>query len=156
MPGRPRHPPALLRGGEHVTHTIANVSHVRLERTEGGADVALQVQSADELTTLLRFPIRGAARKTWTRWSGRTVTGEALPQAHPASPPPRSVSLLPSHVTGIGRRQRPGARRRASREVIRAAGAGAAIGAWLALIDDGCAWRNTHSPTRRWSASARV
>ncbi len=43
------------RGGEHVTHTIANVSHVRLERTEGGADVALQVQSADELTTLLRF-----------------------------------------------------------------------------------------------------
>lgn len=40
---------------DHITHTIRRPTQVSLEQTEGGADVALQVKSADELTALLRF-----------------------------------------------------------------------------------------------------
>ena len=39
----------------HVTHSIGNASQVSLEQTEGGADVALAIKSADETTALLRF-----------------------------------------------------------------------------------------------------
>jgi hypothetical protein len=43
------------RGREHVTHIVDHVTHVRLEQTEDGADVALQLESADERTTLVWF-----------------------------------------------------------------------------------------------------
>ena len=43
------------RGSKHTTHTIAGVAHVRLEESEEGADVALQIVSADDTTTLLQF-----------------------------------------------------------------------------------------------------
>src|SRR6059058_3960543 len=31
----------------HITHTVTQPSHVRLEQTESGADAALQIESAD-------------------------------------------------------------------------------------------------------------
>jgi len=40
---------------DHITHTISHPTEVSLEQTEGGADVALQIKSADGLKTLLRF-----------------------------------------------------------------------------------------------------
>ena len=40
---------------DHVTHTIRNATQVSLEQTDGGADVALAVKSADGTTALLRF-----------------------------------------------------------------------------------------------------
>jgi hypothetical protein len=40
---------------EHITHTISHPTQVSLEQTDGGADVALQIKSADGLNTLLRF-----------------------------------------------------------------------------------------------------
>ena len=40
---------------DHITHTIRNATQVSLEQTEGGADVALAIKSADETTALLRF-----------------------------------------------------------------------------------------------------
>lgn len=40
---------------DHITHTISHPTQVSLEQTEGGADVALQIDSADGLKTLLRF-----------------------------------------------------------------------------------------------------
>src|SRR5437763_4306744 len=40
---------------DHVTHTIAQPAHVRLEQAENGADEALQFESAGDATTLLRF-----------------------------------------------------------------------------------------------------
>ena len=40
---------------DHITHTISQPTEVSLEQTEGGADVALQIKSADGLKTLLRF-----------------------------------------------------------------------------------------------------
>jgi hypothetical protein len=40
---------------DHITHTISHPTQVSLEQTEGGADVALQIKSADGLETLLRF-----------------------------------------------------------------------------------------------------
>ena len=39
----------------HISHTIVRPTQVSLEQTEGGADMALQIKSADGLTTLLRF-----------------------------------------------------------------------------------------------------
>lgn len=39
----------------HITHTIGNATQVSLEQTEGGADVALAIKSADGTTALLRF-----------------------------------------------------------------------------------------------------
>src|SRR5919202_6292676 len=32
---------------DHITHTIAEPTHVRLEKTETGADEALEIESAD-------------------------------------------------------------------------------------------------------------
>jgi hypothetical protein len=40
---------------DHVTHTIRNATQVSLEQTDGGADVALAIKSADGTTALLRF-----------------------------------------------------------------------------------------------------
>ena len=40
---------------DHITHIISHPTEVSLEQTEGGADVALQIKSADGLKTLLRF-----------------------------------------------------------------------------------------------------
>jgi Family of unknown function (DUF5335) len=40
---------------DHVTHTISRPTHVRLEQTAEGANAALQIESADGTTTLLRF-----------------------------------------------------------------------------------------------------
>ena len=43
------------RPDDHVTHTIANATEVSLEQTDGGADVALAINSSDGTTALLRF-----------------------------------------------------------------------------------------------------
>jgi len=40
---------------QHVAHSIAAPTHVRLEETEQGAQEVLQIESADGSTTLLRF-----------------------------------------------------------------------------------------------------
>ena len=40
---------------DHIAHTISRPTQVSLEQTDGGADVALQINSEDGLTTLLRF-----------------------------------------------------------------------------------------------------
>lgn len=40
---------------DHVTHTIGNATQVSLEQSDGGADVALAIGSADGTTALLRF-----------------------------------------------------------------------------------------------------
>jgi hypothetical protein len=40
---------------DHITHTIRHPTHVRLAQTEAGVDVALQIESSDEPTTILRF-----------------------------------------------------------------------------------------------------
>lgn len=40
---------------EHVTHNVIQPTHVRIEQTEGGADLALQIETGDGVTTLLRF-----------------------------------------------------------------------------------------------------
>jgi Family of unknown function (DUF5335) len=41
--------------GEYTTHMIASPTHVRIERTNEGADVALQIESEDGLSAILRF-----------------------------------------------------------------------------------------------------
>lgn len=40
---------------DHVTHTITQPTHVRLEQTREGANEAIQIESGDGVTTLLRF-----------------------------------------------------------------------------------------------------
>ena len=42
-----------LRG--RVTHRVHRPTHVRVEQTEGGTDMTLQIESAGGVTTLLRF-----------------------------------------------------------------------------------------------------
>jgi hypothetical protein len=41
--------------GDHVTHIVRTPTHVWLEQTGDGADVALQIEAADGTNTLLRF-----------------------------------------------------------------------------------------------------
>lgn len=41
--------------GEHVSHVIHDPTHVRIERTDEHADVALQIESADGTVNILRF-----------------------------------------------------------------------------------------------------
>jgi hypothetical protein len=41
--------------GDHITHTVTRPDRVRVEQAEGGADEALQIESADGSRTLLRF-----------------------------------------------------------------------------------------------------
>ena len=43
------------RSGEHLTHMIAGATRIYIERTDDGADAALQVESADGTKTILRF-----------------------------------------------------------------------------------------------------
>jgi hypothetical protein len=46
----------VSRGGaERVTHNVTGPTHVRVEQTEGGADMALQIESGGGVTTLLSF-----------------------------------------------------------------------------------------------------
>lgn len=40
---------------EHFTHVIHAVTRIYIERTDDGADAALQIESADGSTTILRF-----------------------------------------------------------------------------------------------------
>jgi hypothetical protein len=40
---------------EQVTHTIHSPTHVRIEKTDEGADAAVQVESAEGSTAILRF-----------------------------------------------------------------------------------------------------
>ena len=40
---------------EHVTHNITSPTHVRLEQAESGANMALQIESSDGATTLVRL-----------------------------------------------------------------------------------------------------
>jgi hypothetical protein len=47
-------------GGGHLTHTVIEPSQLWIEQTSTGADAALQLQSGDGTTTLVRF--RSAAR----------------------------------------------------------------------------------------------
>ena len=49
---------AILLGekpDDHITHRISRPTEVSLEHTEGGADVALAIKSADGVMALLRF-----------------------------------------------------------------------------------------------------
>ena len=48
---------AARRDGEHITHVVRSPRHVRIERTPEGADVALEVQSADGTAAILRFRV---------------------------------------------------------------------------------------------------
>lgn len=43
------------RPDAHVSHSIGNATQVSLEQTDGGADVALAIKSADGVMALLRF-----------------------------------------------------------------------------------------------------
>jgi hypothetical protein len=47
----------ILGGGsrERVTHNITQPTHVRIEQTESGADMTLQIESRSGVTTLVRF-----------------------------------------------------------------------------------------------------
>ena len=40
---------------DHVTHTVTEPTRVWLEQTEQGANAALEIESADNVKTLLRF-----------------------------------------------------------------------------------------------------
>ena len=42
-------------GAERVTHNVTQPTHVRVEQTGDGADLALQIESGSGVTTLLRF-----------------------------------------------------------------------------------------------------
>jgi len=41
--------------GDHVTHTITEPTRVWLEQTSQGGNAALEIESADQVKTLLRF-----------------------------------------------------------------------------------------------------
>ena len=42
--------------GEHLTHMVKNPTHVRVQRSAGDTDEALEIESGDGTRTLLRFP----------------------------------------------------------------------------------------------------
>jgi hypothetical protein len=42
-------------GAERVTHTVIRPAHVRVEQAASGADMTLQIESADGTVTLVRF-----------------------------------------------------------------------------------------------------
>jgi len=46
---------AARAAAEHITHTIRAVTRVYIERRDDGADVAMQIESADGTKTVLRF-----------------------------------------------------------------------------------------------------
>lgn len=43
------------RPDDHITHSISHLSHISLEQTDEGEDVALAIKSADGVTALLRI-----------------------------------------------------------------------------------------------------
>jgi hypothetical protein len=47
----------ILGGGPRgrVTHNVTQPAHVRIEQTEGGADMTLQIESGGGVTTLVRL-----------------------------------------------------------------------------------------------------
>jgi len=47
----------ILGGGSRgrVTHNVPQPTHVRIEQTESGADMTLQIESGGGVTTLVRF-----------------------------------------------------------------------------------------------------
>jgi hypothetical protein len=65
----------ILGGGarEHVTHNINGPSHVRLEQTEDGADMTLQIESGGDVTTLVRWTSTATRRSSRRRGSGTTT-----------------------------------------------------------------------------------
>jgi hypothetical protein len=48
---------------EHISHTIHAPTRVQLERREDGADVALQIESADGAKAILRFRVAALPEK---------------------------------------------------------------------------------------------
>ena len=48
---------AARSAAEHITHTIHAPSRVYIERRDDGADVALQIESADGTKSILRFRV---------------------------------------------------------------------------------------------------
>jgi hypothetical protein len=46
---------AARSADDHLTHTIQSPTHIWIERSDEGTDVALEVESADGLKTILRF-----------------------------------------------------------------------------------------------------
>jgi len=46
---------AARADGEQITHLIPSPTHVRIERTNEGADVALEIESDEGLAAILRF-----------------------------------------------------------------------------------------------------
>jgi hypothetical protein len=46
---------AALSDGEQITHIVHAPTHVRIERTNDGADVALQIESRDGAAAILRL-----------------------------------------------------------------------------------------------------
>lgn len=51
---------AATRDGEQITHTIHSPTRVQVERTDNGVDIAMQIESAEGTTTILRLktPVR--------------------------------------------------------------------------------------------------
>jgi len=43
------------RPAKRVTHNITSPTHLRIEQTEDGADMTLQIESGSGVTTLVRF-----------------------------------------------------------------------------------------------------
>ena len=50
---------AARADGEHITHVIPSPTHVRIERTNEGADVALEIESDEGTAAILRFKTAG-------------------------------------------------------------------------------------------------
>jgi hypothetical protein len=48
---------AARQDGAHIAHVVRSPRHIRIERTPEGADVALEVQSADGTAAILRFRV---------------------------------------------------------------------------------------------------
>lgn len=44
-------------GGGHLTHVIREVSRIYVERTDAGADAALQIESGDGIKTIIRLRV---------------------------------------------------------------------------------------------------
>jgi hypothetical protein len=47
--------------GEEITHLIPSATHIRIERTNEGADLALEIESDGGLATILRFKTAAAS-----------------------------------------------------------------------------------------------
>jgi len=53
---------AARADGEQITHLIPSPTHVRIARTNEGADVALEIESEEGLAAILRFMPHGEVR----------------------------------------------------------------------------------------------